>query len=98
MSSFGFFRFHTERDPLKLWIPTNSKFLLDTEWLVNTFKEGVRMEHVLITAPNVLHPDVMERLLTISNAVMGLKATVGDEDTGYRSIQWSDICLKYVHN
>lgn len=91
-SGLGFLRFRTERDPLKLWIPDNSKFLRDTEWLVSTFKEGIRMEHSLITAPNVLHPDVLTRLLDISEAVLTLEAPL--DDLTQRPVKYSDICLK----
>lgn len=88
----GFLRFKTEKDPLKLWIPKNSKFLADTEWLVSTFKEGLRMEHSLITAPNVLHPDVLTRLLDISEAVLSLEAPL--DDPLAKPVKYSDICLK----
>lgn len=92
LTGLGFLRFRTERDPLKLWIPHNSKFLADTEWLVNTFKEGVRMEHSLITAPNVLHPDVLSRLLDITEAVLTLEADI--DDPKLDKVKYSDICLK----
>lgn len=91
-SGLGLLRFRTERDPLKLWIPQNSKFLADTEWLVSTFKEGLRMEHSLITAPNVLHPDVLNRLLTITEAVLSLEAPLEDLTQGM--VKYSDICMK----
>lgn len=92
LSAFGFFRFRTEKDPLKLWIPQDSKFLKDTEWLVSTLKEGVRVEHSLITAPNVLHPDVLSRLLDISEAVFSMEAPLDDPSKG--TVKYSDICLK----
>lgn len=92
LTGLGFLRFRTERDPLKLWIPQNSKFLADTEWLVSTFKEGLRMEHSLITAPNVLHPDVLNRLLTITEAVLSLEAPLEDLTKGM--VKYSDICMK----
>ena len=91
-TALGFLCFRTEKDPLKLWIPDNSKFLRDTEWLMSTFKEGLRMEHNLITAPNVLHPDVLTRLLDISEAVLTLEAPLDDPTLG--PVKYSDICLK----
>lgn len=50
------------------------------------------MEHNLITAPNVLHPDVLTRLLDISEAVLTLEAPLDDPTKG--SVKYSDICLK----
>lgn len=59
---------------------------------MSTFKEGLRMEHSLITAPNVLHPDVLTRLLDISEAVLTLEAPLADPTKG--PVKYSDICLK----
>lgn len=59
MSSFGFLRFRQEKNPLKLWIPPDSDFKRDTDWIMDTFKEGFRSQYLLITAPNVLEPHVL---------------------------------------
>lgn len=50
------------------------------------------MEHSLITAPNVLHPDVLNRLLTITEAVLSLEAPLEDLTQGM--VKYSDICMK----
>lgn len=54
----GSFKFYKEKNPLKLWIPPDSKFLRDTEWLMKSFQEGTRPQSVLITADDVLQPSV----------------------------------------
>lgn len=41
-----------------------SKFLRDTEWLMRSFEEGFRLQSVLITAPDVLQPNVLKKVPT----------------------------------
>lgn len=60
--SSGYFKFHSEKNPLKLWIPPESKFLRDTEWLMKSFEEGFRLQSVLITAPDVLQPHILKKV------------------------------------
>ena len=60
--ALGIFRFHQEKDPLKLWIPHNSDFIRDTDWLMTSFREGYRIQSILITAPNVLEPTVLQQV------------------------------------
>jgi hypothetical protein len=62
VSSFGILRFHHEKNPMKLWIPRNSDFIKDTNWLTNQFREGYRIQSILITAPNVLEPQVLQKV------------------------------------
>lgn len=62
LSSLGVLRFHQEKDPVKLWIPHNSDFIHDTHWLMQQFREGYRVESILVTAPNVLEPHVLQKV------------------------------------
>jgi hypothetical protein len=62
LSSLGVFRFHQQKDPMKLWIPQNSDFIRDTNWLKHQFREGYRLQSILITAPNVLEPQVLQKV------------------------------------
>lgn len=39
-----------------------SQFLRDTEWLMRSFEEGFRLQSVLITAPDVLQPNVLKKV------------------------------------
>lgn len=47
---------------MNLWIPPGSDFQLDTEWLMQEFGEGFRIQTVLITAPDVLQPSVLQQV------------------------------------
>jgi predicted RND superfamily exporter protein len=85
LSSLGVLRFHQEKDPMKLWIPRTSDFIRDTYWLKNQFREGYRMQSILITAPNVLEPQVLQKLEDIEKKVKNLNAG---------GITWEHICLR----
>ncbi|XP_055549152.1 patched domain-containing protein 3-like [Wyeomyia smithii] len=88
--SLGFFQFHKEKSPMKLWIPHNSKFLHDTNWLTEHFEEGNRIETVMLTAPDVLTPEVLQQLASITEEVVALEAS----DTKGRSYTWKNVCFK----
>lgn len=40
----------------------DSKFVRDTEWIMKTMEIGYRTQSVLITAPDVLTPEVMHKV------------------------------------
>lgn len=40
----------------------DSKFIRDTEWIMKTVEIGYRTQSVLITADNVLTPEVMHKV------------------------------------
>ncbi|XP_063708133.1 patched domain-containing protein 3-like [Culicoides brevitarsis] len=90
LCSLGFLRFYNERDPLKLWVPKESQFLKDTEWIMNRFEEGTRVQAVLITADDVLKPEVLQRALKVHRQITSFSIT---ESNGTR-FRFSDLCFK----
>lgn len=56
----GLVNFTLENRPDKLWIPRDSSFALNTEWLRDNFPSPVRQSHVIVTAENVLDPSIMK--------------------------------------
>ncbi|KAK5643298.1 hypothetical protein RI129_007143 [Pyrocoelia pectoralis] len=86
LSAFGFFRFHQEKNPLKLWVPSQSTFYHDTNWLMSKFQNGFRLESVLFEAPDILTPDALKEILKIDRRI---KSIVTSEGVG-----WEDICFK----
>lgn len=44
------------------YVCVDSKFLRDTEWLMKSFEEGPREQTVLLTAPDVLEPSVLQKV------------------------------------
>lgn len=62
LSSFGFFRFQQEKNPLKLWVPPHTSFVRDSEWLMKSLQRGYRDEAILITGEDVLIPQVIQKV------------------------------------
>lgn len=89
LSSLGLLNFHQESHPLKLWVPGDSQFIKDTEWLVNSFKTIHRAQYILATAPNVLDPSVLAELSRINHVVDNIKAPSDKEEN-----TWNDVCFK----
>ncbi|XP_058058482.1 patched domain-containing protein 3-like [Anopheles bellator] len=88
--SIGFVRFHKEKSPMKLWIPLGSKFQHDTNWMIDHFQEGNRIETVMITAPDVLVPEVLQTIATITEEVERFKFQNSEE----KNLGWTDVCHK----
>lgn len=86
----GFMNFYQERDPLKLWVPSNSQFLVNTKFIMNKFGEGMRKQNVLIVADDVLRPEVMQKLDIINKEINDIKA-VGEND---EEINLDKTCFK----
>jgi hypothetical protein len=59
LCSFGFFRFRQEQQPVKLWLPRNSNFVRDFNWLMEYYGEIHRIQSVIVTADDVLQPHVL---------------------------------------
>ena len=78
-------------DPLKLWVPATSEFLTDTKWIIEKFKEGTRIQSVLITADDVLTTDVLKKLEIISHEITNMQTYDNNE-----VIDWKKVCFKYV--
>jgi hypothetical protein len=55
----GFINFTQENRPDKLWIPRDSKFASDTDWLRKNFPSPLRESFAIFAADNVLVPEVM---------------------------------------
>lgn len=92
LCGLGFFRFHQEKSPMKLWVPQNSKFLHDTNWMIEHFKEGNRVETVMLTGSDVLRPEVLQRLANITEDIVSVAVTNSKGAT----VSWKEVCFKYV--
>lgn len=90
LCGLGFFRFHQEKSPMKLWVPQNSKFLHDTNWMIEHFKEGNRVETVMLTGSDVLRPEVLQRLANITEDIVSVAVTNSKGAT----VSWKEVCFK----
>ncbi|XP_011304845.1 patched domain-containing protein 3 [Fopius arisanus] len=84
----GLYRFRQEKNPLKLWVPPDSDFVRDTEWLLGNFDEGQRTETMILTADNVLDPFVLYELNEITKRIISLQTSKKPV------LAWTDVCFK----
>ncbi|CAG4991956.1 unnamed protein product [Parnassius apollo] len=72
LSCFGLLRFHIEKNPFKLWVPPDSDFFKDTNWYIDKFGTTFRFQKILVTADNVLEPELFKTYINITNEVNSL--------------------------
>lgn len=84
----GLYKFRQEKNPLKLWVPPDSDFVKDTEWLMSNFAEGQRLETAIFTADDVLQADALYQFNEITKRIIRLQSL--DEPKRY----WTDVCFK----
>lgn len=89
--SAGLMNARMERDPKQLWVSEETSFLRDVEWLKDTFVEGSRVQFALVSAPNVLAPAVLRKVLYITQSINDMSVVVQPEG---RSLSYSDICFE----
>lgn len=63
----GLYRFRQEKNPLKLWIPPDSDFLRDTEWLISQFGEAQRLETFILTGDDILTAKALYEVLILQS-------------------------------
>ncbi|CAG7727935.1 unnamed protein product [Allacma fusca] len=81
----GLITFTPENRPDKLWIPWNSEFVRDSDWLREHFPSPIRFHYAIIAADNILQPRVLHLLHSIHKDVREISS---DGTT------WSDLCFK----
>lgn len=78
-SCIGLFRFHIEKNPMNLWVPPESDFYYDTNWYIDTFGTGFRLQKVIITSDNVLDPKVLSAINNITRRVNEIQIKYNDQ-------------------
>ncbi|XP_075971511.1 patched domain-containing protein 3-like [Anticarsia gemmatalis] len=89
LSCVGLLKFHIEKNPMNLWVPPESDFYYDTNWYIDKFGTGLRLQKVIITADNVLDPQVLLAIHNISTKIKSIE--VKYEDKVYTI---KDLCFK----
>lgn len=72
LSSLGLLKFHMEKNPMKLWVPPESDFSIDTDWFIERFQTGFRLQKLLVTGDNILTKEVLTILEDITTKVNNL--------------------------
>ncbi|XP_049870407.1 NPC intracellular cholesterol transporter 1-like [Pectinophora gossypiella] len=86
LSCIGLMRFHIEKNPLKLWVPPESDFLTDTNWYIEKFGTGFRLQRILIVADDVLDPEVLMKIYNITKEVESLQIKTVNETISIKSL------------
>ena len=55
----GLLLWREEIDEVELYMPIDSVFRKDAAWVKEHFRDDLRHESVIVTAPNVLDPEVL---------------------------------------
>ncbi|XP_011632112.1 patched domain-containing protein 3-like isoform X2 [Pogonomyrmex barbatus] len=83
---FGLLLWKEEIDEVELYMPIDSTFRKDAAWVKEHFRDDLRHESVIITAPNVLDPEVLRSIRDIERDV---KNIIVNNNT------WEDVCAGY---
>ena len=83
----GLFFWREELDNVKLFVPHDSVIRADAAWVKKHFRDDFRYESIIVTAPNVLEPEVLRSISKIEESV---KSVVVNNNT------WEDVCAGYL--
>lgn len=65
ISLSGLYFFHQEKNPIRLWVPQDSEFVRDTEWMFEKFDQSLRLENMILTADNILEPEILAKVFIL---------------------------------
>lgn len=84
--SIGLLNFTAENRPTKLWIPQDSGFVQNSEWLQENFPNEIRLQSWVVVDDNVLRPEVLLWMLELHDNITAVSSA-----SGY---QWRNVCFK----
>merc|ERR1711892_161008 len=73
LCSLGFLNFRSEHKANLLWIPADSDYNVNQDWLDSHFKKNTREEVAVFVSDNVLTPDALKLMLQVHTAVGGIQ-------------------------
>ncbi|XP_028144181.2 protein patched homolog 1 isoform X1 [Diabrotica virgifera virgifera] len=85
LSALGFLRFRQEKNPLKLWVPPESSFVKDSEWLMKSLQIAYQEEVVLLTGEDVLTPEYIQKLYQLDQEVRNSRSS--------KNLTLKDVCF-----
>lgn len=89
LSGIGLMQFYIEKNPMKLWVPPDSDYYHDTNWFIDNFGTGFRLQRIIITTDNVLETKVLLAVSNITKGVNSLKVDYKDN-----SYILKDLCYQ----
>lgn len=66
-----------EIDDVELFMPMDSIVRLDAAWVKKNFGDDLRYESIIVTAPNVLEPEVLQ---TVKNKNQGIHGNMKENN------------------
>ena len=87
LCGLGLLRFRAENEGIKLWIPRNSDFRINNDWIFENFPRGLRFNSLILTSEdNILVPEVIQTMWRIRKGVAEI--VNANNDT------WDKMCIK----
>ena len=88
LSALGLLNYTEENNAFRLWIPTDSAFVTNYEWLLQNYPPNVRYNNIILSGEDVLKPDALKLLMEIHKEVQeNITAQPFDK-------RWQDVCKK----
>ena len=82
----GMINYRTENNAFKLWIPDNSDFVKNFNWLEENSPPEIRFNSLIVSSEeNILRPAVLLHLLRVHEAVESLRTEPSD-------LTWASVC------
>ena len=73
LCGLGLLRFRAENEGIKLWIPENSDFRLNNDWLFANYPRSTRFASLILVAENVLVPEVVQAMYRVSRRIAAIR-------------------------
>ena len=86
LAGIGLLRFEAENEGIKLWIPEDSDFRQNNDWLFENFPRSARFGSLILVADDVLTPSVIQAMYAVSRAVAQINNKNNDT--------WETMCLR----
>jgi len=85
LGGIGWINFRLEHKANKLWIPENSSFNLQKDWLDANFPTKNRLQMVLIKSDNILTPESLQKMFQLHQSISSISV---------QNKTFQDICTR----
>ena len=83
-------RFRAENEGIKLWIPKNSDFRINNDWMFENYPRGLRFNSLILTTTdeggNILDPEVIQTMWRIRRDISNIVSGQGQK--------WENMCVR----
>ena len=87
LCGLGLLRFRAENEGIKLWIPRNSDFRINNDWIFENFPRGLRFNSLILTSTdNILVPEVIQTMWRVRKSVAEIVNKNNDT--------WDKMCIR----